>query len=376
MSEQTPRVSDPKTIELLSGSLDDGRNIDPELGTLSGEASGQVTLASKYDIELHSQAFPYVPSSQSSSSPSYYDHPMLKQPVWIWSIPTYFFVGGVAGISATLGAAAQLAAGQTMRSLVVRSRWVATIGGALSAALLIHDLGRPERFLNMLRVFRISSPMSMGSWILSIFSSAAGAAVLLPYGPKLLRPLAEAGGLIAGLFGLGLSGYTGVLLAQTAVPVWHESYRTNPLLFLASGTAAAASFFEFLPLNRREASAVERFALLGKIIELSAALVLEAEANRVRRVGRPLKEGFSGFLWRAAKLTTIAGIVVSVLPGKSRGKRFASGLLGSAASLLVRFGIFYAGKASARDPRASFEQQRQLLAARVNASYSNAPAQP
>ena len=358
-----PRGSEPKSIDFLLGSVDDGRNVDTNLGTLTGEAAGQATLASKQDIVLHSQAFPYVPSEQSRSSPTYYDHPMLKQPVWIWSIPAYFYVGGVAGVGAMLGTAAQLAAPDSMRSLVTRARWTATVGGAVSAALLIHDLGRPERFLNMLRVFRISSPMSMGSWILSAFSGAAGAAALLPYGPRWLRPFADAGGVFAGLFGLGLSGYTGVLISQTAVPVWQESYRTNPILFLASGTVAAASFFEFFPLNAREASAVERFALMGKIVELAAAIVLEREANRVARVGRPLRQGFSGFLWQTAKAATVAGIIVSVVPGKSRGKRFLSGLLGSAASLLVRFGIFYAGKASARDPRASFEQQRQLPSA-------------
>lgn len=361
MSEQR-RGSQPKSIDFLTGSIDDGRNVDTALGTLSGEAASQATPAGKHDVALHSQSFPYVPSSQSQSSPSYYDHPLLKQPVWIWSIPTYFYVGGVAGVGATLGAAAQLMAPETMRSLVVRSRWLATVGGAISSALLIHDLGRPARFLNMLRVFRVSSPMSMGSWILSIFSGAAGAAALAPYGPRLLQPLGEAAGLVAGLFGLGLSGYTGVLLSQTAVPVWQQSYRTNPILFLASGTAAAGSFFEFFKLNARESHAVERFALMGKFLELAAALVLEAEARRVSRVGRPLQEGFSGFLWRAAKVSIVAGIAVSVMPGKSRAKSVVSGVLGSAASLLVRFGIFFAGKASARDPRASFEQQRRLTA--------------
>lgn len=338
--------------------LDNGRNIDPEIGTLSGEASSQATLSSKHAVALHSQSFPYVPSTQPVSSPAYFDTPMLKQPVWIWSVPLYFYVGGVAGVGATFGAAAQLVAPHSMASLITKSRWVATIGGAVSSALLIHDLGRPERFLHMLRVFRISSPMSMGSWILSAFSTAAGGAATLAYGPKLFRPLAGILGLAAGVLGLGLAGYTGVLLSQTAVPVWTASFRTTPVLFLGSGTAAAASFFEFFSLNARESKAVERFGLMGKIVELAAAFALEADALRIERVGRPLKEGFSGFLWQGAKALTIGSAVISALPGESRKKRVAAGLLGSAASLFLRFGIYYAGKASARDARASFEQQR------------------
>lgn len=363
MSEETPRVRE--ALPIASGSRftpssDDGRNIDLAIGTLSGEAANQTTLATKKDIALHSQAFPYVPSRQSSDSPSYYDHPMLKQPVWIWSIPTYFYVGGVAGVGVTFGAAAQLIAPRAMHSLIVRSRWVGMFGGALSAALLMHDLGRPARFLNMLRVFRVSSPMSMGSWILTVFSSVAGAAAVLPFGPRIFQPLSNMFGLIAGVFGLGLAGYTGVLLAQTAVPIWETSYRTTPVLFLASGTAAAASFFEFFELNSREASAVEWFGSMGKIIELAATFALETEARRVERVGRPLTSGFSGFLWQSAKALTIASAVLSVLPGKSRPKRVVVGVLGSVASLCLRFGLFYAGKSSARDPRASFEQQRLL----------------
>ena len=285
---------------------------------------------------------------------------MLKEPTWIWSIPTYFYVGGVAGVGAAFGAAAQVFAPRAMQSLVTRSRWVATVGGAVSAGLLIHDLGRPERFLNMLRVFRPSSPMSMGSWILSTFSTFMGAAAVLPFGPRLFRPLAYPFGLFGGILGLGLSGYTGVLLSQTAVPVWQVSYRTMPVMFLASGTAASAAFFDFFQLNRAETNAVERFGLMGKIIELLASVVLERDAKRVTRVGKPLQTGLSGLLWQSAKVLTVAGIIVSLLPGKSRAKKITSGVIGTAASLCLRFGIFYAGKSSARDPRASFEQQRQL----------------
>jgi formate-dependent nitrite reductase membrane component NrfD len=359
-------------IEHQFSSVDDGRNIDPAIGALSGEAAGQLTPASKYDVQLHSKSFPYVPSQQDRTSPTYYETPMLKQPVWIWSIPAYFYVGGVAGVGATLGAAVQLVAPQEMRSLVHKSRWVATVGGAVSAGLLIHDLGRPARFLNMLRVFRITSPMSMGSWILSIFSTAAGAAAVLPFGPALFRPLANIFGVISGLFGLGLSGYTGVLISQTAVPVWQQAYRTTPVLFLASGTAAAASFFEFFDLNQKEAETVERFGLMGKIVELGATVAMEADARRIERVGRPLKEGLSGTLWQTAKVLTITSAIISLVPGTSRPKRVIAGILGSAASICLRFGVFYAGKASARDPRASFEQQRQTGAPRVNPSHENA----
>ncbi len=347
---------------------DDSRNIDTELGTLSGEASGQKPLQSNYDTALHSKSYPYIPSHQDTSSPSYYDSPMLKQPVWIWSIPTYFYVGGVAGVGATLGAAAQLIAPETMGSLVTKARWTATLGGAVSAALLIHDLGRPERFLNMLRVFRISSPMSMGSWILTVFSSAAGAAAILPYGPKLFRPLANVFGVVAGIFGLGLSGYTGVLISQTAVPIWQVAYRTTPVLFLASGTAAAASFFELFDLKHQEIETVERFALMGKVVELCATVVLENDAKRVERVGRPLHEGLSGMLWQGAKILTISSALISLSPGKSKTKRVIAGILGSLASMSLRFGIYYAGKASARDPRASFEQQRQVAPPEVSTS--------
>ena len=333
---------------------DDGRNIDQRVGTLEGEAAQQIALSRLPE----SQAFPYVPSRYGDGQPTYYDLPLLKQPVWIWSIPTYFYVGGVAGAGAALGSAAQLVAGDSMRSLVIRLRWTAVFGGAISAGLLVHDLGRPSRFLNMLRVFRVSSPMSMGSWILTAFSTFAGAASILPYGPSWFRPVGEMAGVITGVFGLGLAGYTGVLLSQTAVPVWQQAYRTMPILFLASGTAAASAFLEFFDLNHQESTAAQRFGLMGKAIELTAMFTLERDVARVERVARPLHQGVSGALWKSAKVLTIASLILSVTPGHSRTKRVISGVIGSAASLCLRFGVYYAGKMSARDPRATFASQR------------------
>ena len=360
MPQEIPRVRTSQAIVALNELADDGRNIDVGMGTLSGEAAQQAALSTKYDVALHSQAFPYVPSQQSTTSPTYYDQPMLKEPVWEWDIAAYFYVGGAAGASATLAAAAQLIAPDSIPLLIKRGYWVGTLGGAISAFFLIHDLGRPSRFLNMLRVFRVTSPMSMGSWILTVFSTCVSGAAVLPLGPRVFRSPAYPLGLAAGLFGLGLSSYTGVLIAQTAVPVWQQSYRMMPILFAASGTAASAAILEFFPWNKSELSAIERFGLVGKITELAAAMILEHNASRIERVGRSLKQGVGGALWKAGKVFTITGIALSLLPGKGRGKHIASGILGTAASLCTRFGIFYAGKASARDPRASFEQQRQL----------------
>lgn len=346
---------------------DDGRNIDPQIGLLTGDGSQQKLLASREDVELQSQVFPYVPSHQSVESPSYYGVPVLKQPVWMWTIAAYFYVGGMAGMSATLGSAAQLFGSRDMRGLVTKTRWIATVGAGISTYLLIEDLGRPERFLHMLRVFKISSPMSMGSWILSAFSAAAGGAAVLPYGPKFLPRfaalfpfMAAACGIAAGLLGLPLAAYTGVLLVQTAVPIWR-----NPLwsvFALCSGTAAASSFLELLPLNANEARAVEVFGLIGKAGEFILAQVLEKEAARVERVARPLHDGLSGMLWKTSKGLVIASAIVSLAPGRSRKKRIVAGVLGTAAGVCVRFAYFFAGRRSARDPRATFEQQRQIPA--------------
>lgn len=335
---------------------DNGRNIDPITGLLIGEGSGQKPPASREDFALQSEVFPDVPSRQPVESPTYYGVPMLKQPVWIWTIAAYFYAGGLAGMSATLGSAAQLLGGREMHGLVTKSRWIATIGAGISTGLLIDDLGRPERFLNMLRVFKLTSPMSMGSWILSAFSSAAGAASVLPYGPRLFRPLAPICGVVAGLLGLPLAAYTGVLLVQTAVPLWKN--RLWSVLALCSGSAAASSLLELLPLNAKEARAVELFGLIGKAGEILIALRIENEASPVERVARPLRDGFTGLLWQSAKVLVVASAVVSLAPGHSRKKRIVAGVLGTAAGVCVRFAYFFAGKRSARDPRATFEQQR------------------
>jgi formate-dependent nitrite reductase membrane component NrfD len=341
---------------------DDGRHIAPELGVLAGEGSQQRigTTAEAYP----STTFVWrdLPSHSFQEDPTYYERPILKEPVWIWAVPVYFYVGGTAGAAAVLGAAAQALDGEELRGLVRSCRWVAALGGAAGTALLIHDLGRPERFLHMLRVFRPTSPMSVGSWVLAGAASATMGSALLANRKGFLGRLGDAIAYAAALLGMPLSGYTAVLLSNTAVPVWQATRRSLPHLFIGTSVSGLASLFGLLPVDLapREERIVERFGVAGKVVDLAAMAVVEREANRIETVGRPLREGLSGTLWSAAKAMTAASLLLSLLPGRSRAKRLAGGLLGTAGALALRFAVFHAGKASARDPRATFHQQRQF----------------
>jgi hypothetical protein len=138
---------------------------------------------------------------------SYYGRPVLKEPTWTWEIPLYFFFGGLAGASSVLS----LSARATGNDALARRALLVSLGGAtVSPVLLIMDLGRPERFYNMLRVVKPTSPMSLGTWVLSAFGTSTGAAVasdVLGVFPRLRRALV----FTSALLGPALSAYTAVL---------------------------------------------------------------------------------------------------------------------------------------------------------------------
>ena len=303
--------------------------------------------------------------SDAGQDPTYYDRPLLKEPTWIWAVPAYFWVGGAAGAAATLGAAAQLMDRAGLDGLVRRCRWLSAAGGAIGTVLLIVDLGRPSRFLNMLRVFRPSSPMNVGSWVLAtVGPSAAGAAVAgeVPWWPA--RLFADLSGVVAGLSGLPLAGYTGVLLANTAIPVWQGSRRALPPLFVGSGMLAGAGTLQLLGLSTRERNVVRRFAVAGALMDLGAEVAYDREVGRVERVADATEQGVAGSLLRAAKALTGAALIANLLPSRfGRWRDRLAAVLGIGASLATKFGVFFAGKRSAADPRATFHQQRQGLGA-------------
>lgn len=341
---------------------DDGRNIDPTLGILQGEGADQATPGDRL-AEQGSAPFQVWPTPASNGGPrpdqpSYYDRPVLKQPVWKWYVPAYFYCGGLSGAAAALGAVAHAADADAFDGLVHRARWVAALAGGAGTALLILDLGKPERFLNMLRVFRPTSPMSVGSWIVAAEGPLAAGSALLSGSSGVLGAVASAAGAGAGAFGSLMTGYTAVLLSNTAVPIWQRTRRSLPPLFVASAISSAASMLEFLHLSDAEATVVQRYAVLGRSAEIAASLAFERQADEVVEVGRPLRSGRAGSLWRAAKILTIAGLVASIMPKRSRATRAVAGVLGTAGAVALRFAVAEAGKQSAADPQATFAAQR------------------
>src|ERR671934_417285 len=168
---------------------------------------------------------------------SYYGRPILKEPVWQPEIPFYFFFGGLAGASSVLHLGARLTRNET---LARRSLFIGATADVIGPALLISDLGRPERFLNMFRVFKVTSPMSVGSWILLFSSGASNTAAVLELLGR-LKPVKVAAELVSALTGPPLATYTGTLIADTAIPVWHEARHELPFLFGASASASAGA---------------------------------------------------------------------------------------------------------------------------------------
>lgn len=342
----------------------DGRELDLRLGALGGEAAAM-------QVTRREEAYPVPPPAPAAADgspldddPTYYGLPVIKQPVWIWSIPAYFFVGGTAGAASVLAGCCELVEPRAYGQLVRSARRLALAGDLLGSALLIHDLGRPSRFLNMLRVFRPTSPMSVGSWLLAASGTANGAAVLLGERGGLVGKLGGAASLVAAALGGPLAGYTGVLLANTAVPVWSGAQRSLPPLFVASSAASAGWALSLLPVGARGRRLARSFGLAGTVAELGLAAALHRAVKRVPRVARPLERGPSGLLWRASTLLGAAAVATACAASPPRPSSWtpAAGL-GLAASLLTRFALFHAGKASARDPKATFHQQRAERAA-------------
>jgi formate-dependent nitrite reductase membrane component NrfD len=302
---------------------------------------------------------------------SYYGRPVVKAAPWEAAIPFYLFMGGLAGGSSLLGAGADLSGRPALRR-------AARIGatGAISASLiaLVYDLGRPTRFINMLRVFKPTSPMSVGTWVITAYApgnliaGAAEIAKLLPIAqllPARLRFLttlldfaARPGGIAAALLAPGVASYTAVLLTDTSTPAWHDAHRELPFVFVGSA-AAASGGFGMLMAPVSEAGPARKLAVAGAIAELAVEHRMEKSMGLSAEA---LHHGKPGRLIRASKILTAVGATGALLlGGRSRVAAAASGVLLMAGSACTRFGVFEAGIESAHDPKYTVVPQRERL---------------
>jgi formate-dependent nitrite reductase membrane component NrfD len=292
---------------------------------------------------------------------SYYGRPIVKEPVWQPEIPFYFWTGGIAGASSVLHGVARLTRNE---QLAKRALYIGAAADVVSPLLLISDLGRPERFLNMLRMFKVTSPMSVGSWILFLSGGASGTAATLELAGK-LRPVKWAAELVSFLTGPPLATYTGALVANTAIPVWSEARDELPWLFGASASACAGAAATIAtPVGH--AGPARRAAVGGS---LAALALTEAMKRRLGFVGEVYGRDEAGRYGRIAKAATAAGAgVLAWRGGRSRLAATVGGTLVLAGELALRWSVFKAGFQSARDPRYTVIPQKERLQARKGAA--------
>jgi formate-dependent nitrite reductase membrane component NrfD len=296
---------------------------------------------------------------------SYYGRQILKSPAWNWMIAAYLFLGGLSAGSAMVGAGADLTNRPALRKV---SRIGSLVSILASLYFLIADLGRPERFHHMLRVAKPSSPMSMGTWMLSAYGPGAGVAAVAELMPKRLRRtrlgrlvgwLARPAGLWGAATAPGVASYTAVLLSQTAVPAWREAHPYLPFVFTGSAAASGGGLGMLLaPVD--ESGPARRMAVAGAGLELAASRTLE---QRLGLSAEAYKTGKAHQLRRWSEILTVGGAVGAVVGGRRRSVVAASGLALLAGSALQRFGVFEAGVASTKDPKYVVVPQRLRLGA-------------
>lgn len=304
---------------------------------------------------------------------SYYGRPIVKPAPWEHDIAYYLFTGGVAAGSSLLAAGADLSGRPGLR----RVARLGSLGSLLaSMALLVHDLGKPSRFLNMLRVVKVTSPMSVGTWILSIhapFAVLASMAEIVGMLPtrwqsrpvRLLLALGRPAGLAGALTAPPVASYTAVLLADTATPAWHAAHEELPFVFCGSA-AAASGGLGLMGSPLAEASPARAFAVGGALVEILAERRMERSMGLAAET---LHHGTAGRWMRASVALTTAGVAGALVGRRSRVLSTVSGAALMAGSFCTRMGVFEAGLASAKDPKYTVVPQRERLDRGVPVRY-------
>ena len=283
--------------------------------------------------------------------PAVVQGPIIHPAVWTWEVPLYFWLGGIATGSSFVSVACDVVGDHDSAGT---ARKVALAAAVPCSPLLIKDLGRPARFLNMLRIFKPRSPMSMGAWCLVAYTNAAVVAVAADV-LGLERP-ARRLGTASAVLATYLGSYTGVLLASTVVPVWARSRLFLAPIFIctAAATGAAATRLTLVAGGLRPAHPTRRAIGWVETSAMVSELVLSHYAEkRLGRLGDALEHGRPGKLFKGAKAAVQAGLALRLAGGRGGGvAQHASSVLFLAAGLAFRYAWVGAGRTSALDHEA------------------------
>ncbi|HEY4845443.1 MAG TPA: NrfD/PsrC family molybdoenzyme membrane anchor subunit [Candidatus Dormibacteraeota bacterium] len=302
----------------------------------------------------------------------YYDYPVVRRPVWTWEVPAYFWLGGMAAGAYVTASLAQKFGSVDDQRAAADGYYLAAAALVPCAPLLIADLGRPERFHHMLRIFKPLSPMNLGAWTLTAFTpvAVARAARQAADGGLLRGPLGALARLVpaallelvGSVLGLALGGYTGVLLAATNVPMWAKS-KVLGGLFMASALSSGSAAVTLQAARRGVPDAtLHRLATLEAAASVGEMAMLGGYLMQSGKTARPLTAGrFAAPFWLGAVgAGTLLPLVLHGFAGRRRGRMLrslstAAAVCSMAGSLALRWTIFEAGKASSEDQAASFD---------------------
>lgn len=315
------------------------------------------------------------PEQEMAEEPSYYGYPVIKQPTWRWEIVWYFFFGGLAGGCYVIATFASLFGSKEDRAVARAGYYLSLLALLPCPPLLIKDLGRPERFLHMLRMFKVKSPMSMGTWGLVSFSLFSGMMVVMQaardgilgrwWGARLLAALPHRLIALPGtVLGVFLSGYTGVLLTATSVPLWSRSKVLGGVFLSSAASTSAALISLVLRITGAPAHSLhklERLEWTAMLLEMTGLLTFLRQSGRA---ARPLVGSAPGEHGRTFWSMVFGGGLFfpwmiqsfSLLSGRRKNKR--NMVRGVALSLLALMGGYFlrrtmveAGHTSSRDAR-------------------------
>jgi formate-dependent nitrite reductase membrane component NrfD len=283
----------------------------------------------------------------------YYGLPMLKRPLWGWEIALYFFSEGISSGSYILATMADVCGSGRYASLIRNARYISLATLLPCPPLLIADLGRPERFHHMLRIFKPHSPMNMGAWALSGFSGPVTLLALREFARPGWFPVRAIG--LAGLpFALFMLAYPGVLLATTSIPVWSRTRFLGALLGTSSMATAAGALAIAAALDpNSDAATREVIHTIENVTNIAEAAALSAYVYSAGPAAKPLTRGRYANMFRIGAMVVGIGLPAFVSATRrkpSRGATVASGLLSLAGALALKWSVVHAGHDSAQDP--------------------------